>query len=110
MAQIITKIQNTKILTQLDTYNHTTTLASMYTVQCDMSELPPSGLIITIQQNGSTQATSVVPASNQSHTSLRVQLNCALNDVISVILSSAVTSDSNLNVVKGILKIQPGLI
>lgn len=108
MAQTITGITKTKVLNQLDTYNHTALATSMYVVEVDMSEQPPSGLIITIQQNGSQKAISSAPAALQLNTKLRVLLNCVANDVITVILSSSSNNDKQLNCIKGILNIHQG--
>lgn len=111
MATTITGIMQTKVISNLDTYNHTAGLNSMYVVRMTVSEQPPSGVIITIQQNGVTKATTTsAPASTQQLVELRTILNCAASDLISVIVSSAVTSDSNINSIKGILKITPGTV
>lgn len=106
MATIITGINQTKVLSNLDTYNHTTLATSMYTVSVKTTELPPSGLTITIQQNGSTKASVSVPAATQNHTELQVVLNCAVSDVIGVILASSVASD--VNTIRAILNIHQG--
>lgn len=108
MAQTITGITQTKVLNQLDTYNHTALATSMYTVDVHATEIPASGLIITIKQNGSTIVTSAVPAAAQNHSDLRVVLNCAATDIIGVQLSSGVTADTGKNVVKAILNIHQG--
>jgi hypothetical protein len=110
MATTITGIGTVKVLSNLDTYNHTTTLASMYNVQVDLSEQPPTGCSITIQQNGSTKATSATPGATQLNMKLGVLLNCAIGDVISVILASSNTAESAPNQIKAILKITPGTI
>jgi len=108
MSQIISGISQSKVLSQLDTYNHTALLNSMYKVVVKASEIPPSGLIVTIQQNGSTKAVSTVADNIQGRIELQVVLNCAINDVIGVILSSASASDTGPNAIKAILAINPG--
>jgi hypothetical protein len=110
MAQLITGIMQTKILNALDTYNHTAGLTSMYFVSISVTEQPPSGMSIIIQQNGVTKATAATPAAAQNHIDLQVVLNCAASDVISVVLSSSTPSDENINAIKGILKITPGTV
>lgn len=109
MAQIIVKESQAWTVCQLDTYNHTATAASPYFVKVDASEIPPSGLSIAIKQNGSTKITSIAPSASQSPISVQIVLNCALNDLISVVLSSAVASDTQLNVVKATINIHKGL-
>src|ERR1035441_2803449 len=105
MAQTITKISQTKVLNQLDTYNHTALSNSMYVVTMKLSEQPPSGMSIVIQQNGVTKASLASPSVQQNHMELIVQLNCSISDVISVILSSSAAIDQLGNSFKGILKI-----
>lgn len=108
MAQVITGIGQAKVLNQLDTYNHTALAASMYMVSVSCDEIPPSGISIAIKQNGSTIVTSVAPTTAQKNVKIQVVLNCALNDVIGIVLSSAVASDTGLNVIKAILNIHQG--
>ena len=110
MAQTITGIGQTKILNTLDTYNHTVGLNSMYLVSISVTEQPPSGMSVIIQQNGTTIATAATPAAAQSHIDLQVVLNCAINDTISVVLSSSTPSDNNINTIRGTLKITPGTV
>jgi hypothetical protein len=110
MATTITGIGQVKVLSNLDTYNHTALLNSMYTVQVDLSEQPPTGCSITIQQNGSTKATSATPSNTQLNMKLGVVLNCAASDVISVIIASSNTAESAPNQIKAILKITPGIV
>lgn len=108
MSQTITGIGKTKVLNQLDTYNHTALTASMYFVSIQLSEQPPSGMSILIQQNASTKASFSSPAAAQGVINLQVVLNCAINDVISVVLSSSNAGDKQLNSIKGILNIHVG--
>lgn len=108
MAQIITGISKSKILTILDTYNHTTLNASMYKVAIRLTESPPSGMIINIQQNGVTKAGFSVPSSVQNHIELQVVMNCAVSDLISIILSSSNANDQRINDLSGILTITQG--
>lgn len=108
MAQTITGIGKAKILNQLDTYNHTAMLNSMYMVSISLSELPPSGMSIVIQQNAVTKASVSSPAISQNHMDLQIVLNCAINDVISVILSSSNVNDKQLNSIRGTLNIHTG--
>lgn len=108
MAQTIQNIEQAKVLNRLDTYNYTTDAASMYMVAISLSELPPSGMSIVIQQNGSTKASVSSPAISQNHMDLQVVMNCASSDVISVILSSSNSNDQQLNSIRGTLNIHKG--
>lgn len=110
MAQTITGITQTKILTELDTYNHTALATSMYMVSCAVSEVPPSGITITIKQNGSTKATMAAPAAAQQLTQLQIVLNCVATDIITVVLASSTASDTGKNSFKAILNIHQGSV
>lgn len=111
MATIVGDFQKgTKVISNLDTYNHTAAAASMYTVSLAMSEQPPSGLVIQIKQNGSTIATAPAPTAAQQVCQISTVLNCAANDLISVVISSAVPTDQNINAIKGILNIRQGTV
>jgi hypothetical protein len=109
MSQVISGIMQTKTLTRLDTYNYTAETTSLYTVGIRLTEVPPSGLIITIQQNSSTIVQSVAPASSQQVINLRTLLNCTSGDIISIILASSNSNDATLNNIKGTLQITPGI-
>lgn len=110
MAQNVVNIFQAKVINALDTYNHTALQNSMYKVSVNATEIPPSGLAIVIQQNSVTKATAALPAAAQNHVDLQVVLNCAVNDVISVILSSASNADKGINEIKAILNIHPGSV
>lgn len=110
MAQTIVKIDQSLVTRSLDTYNYTVQQAGMLIVDVQMGELPPSGLVIDIQKNSVSQAMSSAPAAQQSILDLRRILNCAVNDIISVVLSSAQDSDKQLNSVKGIINIHQGSV
>lgn len=108
MATTITGITKSKILTNLDTYNHTALSTQMYGVSVQLSEIPPSGITITIKQNSSTIASTVAPANGQSTVQLQCLMNCTANDVIGVILASSSAVDAQLNDFKAILRITAG--
>lgn len=112
MATIITGIMQSKVLSNLDSYTHTTQLASMYTVQVHLEENPPSGCTITIAQSGSTSnsTSTATPAATQNHVELRTVLNCAIGDVITVTLASPTAAETAPNVLKAILKITAGQV
>lgn len=110
MATVITGINKSKVLSNLDTYNHTALVAGPYTVSIRATEHPTSALVLAIQQNGSTKVTTTTPASDQNHVELRTVLNCAVNDVISVVLASSAAQDIKINHVKAILVISQGLV
>lgn len=132
MAQTITGITKTKIITNLDTYNHTTLAAGAYTMSLAINERPRSGIIITMQRNGSTIATTAAPTTQDSASvtgagtgpitaptqldigqevvQLTVSVTCAIGDVLTAIVSSATAHDGKSNDFKGILNIRQGSV
>jgi hypothetical protein len=136
MSTIITLDPNndkTQSIIAMGTYNYTVGTAGLHTVSFAAQVNPVSALTITIQQNGTTKATAAAPATTsttvnttgagsgpktaamspdigQNNTSLSVLLNCAANDVISIILASAAPNDNQTQGVQGILNIRRGQV
>jgi hypothetical protein len=109
MATVVGQFEKgTKVISNLDTYNHTAATAGMFTVTLAMSEQPPSGLTIQIKQNSTVIATSTTPAATQGIVQLQAIINAAVNDVIGVVVSSSTPTDQAINQIKGILNIRPG--
>jgi hypothetical protein len=109
MAQTLTNMSQTKVTCQLDTYNYSVLADGSHTVAVRVTELPPSGLIVEIKQNGVSKALSTTPASSQSVVNLKVLLNCAINDTLTIILSSPNAADAGPNIIKAILRISSTL-
>lgn len=108
MAQIITGTTQSKVINQLDTYNHTAGASTMYRVEVRLNEIPSSGITIAIKQNASTIITTAVPAAGQNHIEVRTVLNCIQNDVIGVVIASSTPGDQGGNSFKAILTINQG--
>lgn len=108
MATNIPNFLTPKVICGLDTYNYTIVNAGMHVASINLTEQPPSGMSILIQQNGSTKASFSAPAASQNHIDLKVTMNCAANDIISFVLSSSNAGDQQLNSIKGILIVHQG--
>jgi hypothetical protein len=108
MATTIPNFLTPKVITNLDTYNYTVLSAAMHVASIQLTEIPASGISILIKQNGTTVATAPAPSSTQLAITLKVTMNCAINDVISFVLSSSTPSDQNLNAIKAILNVHVG--
>lgn len=108
MAQIITGIAEAKVISSLDTYNHTTLLAAVYQVKVDVTEIPTSGISVVIKQNFSTIVTSLVPAATQNTITIATPINCAISDVISVVITSTSAVEAGPNEFKGLINIHVG--
>lgn len=108
MATTINNLISSKVISNLDTYNYTVINDGLHYVSLVINELPPSGITITIQKNSSTVASTSTPNPAQQVVQLAATINCAANDVLSVIVASANASDGYAQVFKGILVIKQG--
>lgn len=99
------KENQSNVVQGLNTYTYTIQTAGYYRIEVQANEIPPSGLIATINLNGSplSPSPSPIPATAQSHLAVQVNTLCAINDVISVVLSSAAASDTLINTVHAII-------
>lgn len=92
----------------LDTMTHTVQKSTIYSVQVQLTEVPPSGLSVVVNQNGSPIFTAPTLSPTQIAQQFKVAINCTANDVITVVLSSASAIDNQLNTVKSTISIQEG--
>ncbi len=84
----------------LGTFTYTVDVAGLRFISAVASEVPPSGLSIVINNNGSPIASSATPTDAQQIVSAQILTSCALNDVITVVISSSSAIDQQLNTVK----------
>lgn len=110
MAQTVTKISQSKVINQLDTYNHTALSSTVYTVSVRLDVIPTSGISVVIKNNSSTIITSTAPTTAENNVQVQAKINCAANDVIGVIFTSSTASDQGGNSFKAILDIRQGLV
>jgi hypothetical protein len=67
-----------------------------------------SSLSIVVNLNGSAKLTLASPSPTQPSMGGSVVMQCAANDVITVVLSSAAAADNVLNAIKGTINIYAG--
>jgi hypothetical protein len=108
MSTTITNLISSKVISNLDTYIYTVQTAAMHVASIAINELPPSGITVTIEQNGSPVAATSTPAAQQQVINLSATMNCAVNDTISIIVASSSPSDQGPQRFKGILNIHIG--
>jgi hypothetical protein len=90
----------------LNTFTYTVPAAGVYQFSCESFVVPPSGLSIVINQNGTPIATSATPSASQNFIAIAaVNVQCAINDVITIVLTSSVPLDAMLQNVKSIINI-----
>lgn len=89
-----------------DTYTVATT--GLYNLEAQITEIPPSGLSIVVNQNGSPIYTAPTLTPTQSAIQFKVDINATAADVITLVLSSTNTNDEMLNSVKTNVAITKG--
>lgn len=98
----------TQVISKLDTYNYTVNSAGMHVASIRLTEVPTSGVSIVIKNNSSTIATSTTPTAAQNAINLSATINCAVNDVIGFVITSASPIDNQLNTIKAIVNVHKG--
>lgn len=83
--------------------------AGLYNAQVQCTEVPPTGLSIVVNQNGSPVYTAPTQSLTQSAIQFKTKpITCAIGDVITVVLSSSAGEDLLLNTVKSNVAINQG--
>lgn len=93
----------------LVTFTHTIGATGLYNVTCFLTEIPPSGISVVINNNGSPVFTA--PALGQTQSAIQFKagaLQFAASDVITVVIASSSAKDQLLNSVKSTVTIQSG--
>lgn len=108
MATVIGNFGSNKVITNLDTYTYTVTTTAVHVAKCMITEVPASGIIVAIQQNGTPIVTTSAPAAAQSHIEATASINCTAGDVISWVITSSTPGDSALNTIKAMLNLHIG--
>lgn len=97
------------VIVGLDTMNYTIPSTGLYNVHVESTEVPPSGISIVVKNNGSTVFTAPTLSPTQGAIQFKYGFLATAADAISVVLSSAVAFDSQLNTVKSTITIGQGL-
>lgn len=71
----------------------------------------PSGLVITISRSGSSSDSVASPAASgqTNHVELNAKFNCAIGDILSVVVTSSASVDQPPNLIKSIINLRQGL-
>ncbi len=89
-----------------DTYTVPST--GLYNLEAQITEIPPSGLSIVVNQNGSPIYTAPALTPTQSAIQFKVDISATAADVITLVLSSSNTNDTQLESVKTNVSIGQG--
>jgi hypothetical protein len=97
-------------LANVPTYTVPTTVtsASPYNCHVELTELPPSGLVVVVNKNGSAAYTAPTIGQTQSSLQFKAPLSLTSGDVVTVVLSSSTANDLLLNSVKSTVTVGTG--
>ena len=89
----------------LGTFQFTVGVAGYFLMNAICTENPVSGLTISLQKNGSSVNSGTIASSAQNNINVRQDnISCAIGDVLSFVISSSNTNDTqNLNNIKTLL-------
>jgi hypothetical protein len=94
---------------QAATYTVPSGLGGFYYVSFQCTEIPPSGLSVVVNQNGSPVFTAPAVGQTQSALQFRYAQVYAAADVITVVVSSSNANDNLLNSVQSEVAIGQGM-
>lgn len=105
-----TLIQNTPfIFVGLGTLTYTIPATDQYSVRVDTTEIPPSGVSIVVNDNGSPIFTAPVLGQSQIGMQFTFRAKLTIAHVITVVIASVDAEDLQLNTVKTSVSICQGL-
>jgi hypothetical protein len=107
MSQNI-KANSTQSVAGLGTFTFNVLIAGPYYLRAQCTDVPPSGLSIVLNHNGSPIASS--PSLNTDVQSIEIDAHayCAISDTLTVVISSSATNDQLLNTVKTNIRLDGG--
>ena len=92
----------------LGTLTYTVPSTAKYNVHVELSEVPPTGLSVVVNNNASPVFTAPVITPTQIAQQFRVGLQLTAADVVTVVLASSAAIDNQLNTVKSTITIGQG--
>lgn len=92
----------------LDTMTYTVPSTGLYNVQVSLTEIPPTGLSVVINDNGSPIFTAPSITPTQLAQQFKFGFQATAGHAITVVLSSAAAIDAQLNSVKSTITIGQG--
>lgn len=85
--------------------------AGIYSLYVNSTVQTPSGITITLSQSGSQSSSysSPIASAQTNHVEANTKFNCAIGDVISVVVSSSAPIDQPPNLIKSVINLRQGL-
>lgn len=91
------------------TLTYTIPVTGLYNVHVDLTEIPPSGISVVVNNNASPVYTADALTPTQSAQQFKYSFSAVAADVITVVLASSAAGDNLLNTVKSITSIGQGV-
>ena len=103
-------LNQSQVLSGLGTMTYTvpTGAGGAYNVAVQCTELPPSGISIVVNQNGTPEFTAPAVSATQGALQFKFSILLAAADVVTVVLSSSNANDNLMNTVKSEISIGQG--
>jgi len=85
--------------------------AGVYSIYTKTTVLQPSGLVVTLSQTGSASNSFSTPTTSPltGHVEMNAKFNCAVGDILSVVVSSSASIDQPPNLIKTIIQLKEGV-
>ena len=107
MAQTLFQNQ-TQVMVGLGTFTYTIPSTGIYSVILQSTEIPPSGIVIKVKDNGADVYTAPTLGVAQSAINFTYSQNYTSGHTVTIVLSSSNANDNQLNSVKTSASIQRG--
>lgn len=103
-------INRSSVSSGLSTDTFKVGVAGMHYISTQTTVIQPSGLVVTISQTGSVSKSVVTPTTSslQESISLIGVFNCAVGDILSVVVTSSAPIDQPPNLIKTIINLRQG--
>ena len=94
--------------TGLGTWTYTVAIAGLYHISSFINLVPPTGVSVAIQQNGSNIITTGALNTNASEYNLDCFIEAAVSDVITIVISTANSPDLSISTIKAVMNLRLG--
>ncbi len=103
-------LNQSNVMAGKGTQTFTIGTAGVYKMSCRSTEIPPSGLTITLSQSGSVTASYsyTILSPLQNNLSGENIFLCAVGDVLTCALTSSNTIDNLVSNIKSVITLNPG--
>ena len=104
-------IQQASVMNGLNTDTFKVLVAGVYSINVNTNVNIPSGLTITISQTGSASNSysSPVASAQTNHIEMNAKFNCAIGDILSVVVSSSAPADEPPSLLKSTIILKAGI-